>query len=71
MKPGNYQRVNEIINLRQGITPSTALRLAKFFDMSPDFWLNLQLLWDLYHTQQEEQEILHQISSMGNLLNVQ
>ncbi|USR91621.1 HigA family addiction module antitoxin [Phormidium yuhuli AB48] len=59
-----YQRVNEIINGRRGITPSTALRLAKFFDMSPDFGLNLQLRWDLYHTQQEEQEILKQISSL-------
>lgn len=58
-----YQRVNEIINQRRGITPSTALRLAKFFDISPDFWLNLQLRWDLYHTQQEEQQILSQISS--------
>jgi len=66
-----YQRVNEIINRRRGITPSTALRLAKFFDMSPDFWLNLQLRWDLYHTQQEEQEILNQISPRGKLLNVQ
>ena len=45
------RRVNEIINQRRGITPSTALRFAKFFDMSPDFWLNLQLRWDLYHTQ--------------------
>ena len=58
----------EIINGRRGITPSNALRLAKFFDMSPDFWLNLQRRWDLYHTQQEEQEILKQISSGGNLL---
>ena len=28
--------------------------LLKFFDMSPDFWLNLQLRWDLYHAQQTE-----------------
>ena len=33
---------------RRGITPSTALRLAKFFGMSADFWMNLQLRWDLY-----------------------
>ncbi|TVQ57422.1 MAG: addiction module antidote protein, HigA family [Spirulina sp. DLM2.Bin59] len=58
-----YQRVNEIINQRRGVTPSTALRLAKFFDISPDFWLNLQLRWDLYHAQQEEQQILSQIAS--------
>jgi len=65
------QRVDEIINGRRGITTSTALRLAKFFDMSPDFWLNLQLRWDLYYTQKEEQEILNQIFSGGNLLKFQ
>ena len=32
-----YQRINEIVNGRRGITPSTALRLAKFFDMSTEF----------------------------------
>lgn len=38
-----YQRVNEIVNCRRGISPSTALRLAKFFGTSADFWLNLQV----------------------------
>jgi len=56
-----YQRINEIINGRRGITPSTALRLAKFFDMSADFWMNLQLRWDLYHAQQAEQDELKSI----------
>jgi addiction module HigA family antidote len=51
-----YQRINEIINGRRGITPSTALRLAKFFQVSPDFWLNLQLRLDLYDTLQKESE---------------
>ena len=49
-----YQRINELVNGRRGITPGTALRLAKFFGMSPDFWMNLQLRWDLYHAQQTE-----------------
>ncbi len=49
-----YQRVNELVNGRRGVTPSTALRLSKFFGVSPDFWLNLQLRWDLYHAQQAE-----------------
>lgn len=49
-----YQRVNEIINKKRGITPSTALRLAKFFDMSEDFWMNVQLCWDLYRVKQAE-----------------
>ena len=56
-----YQRVNEIINARRGVTPSTALRLAKFFGTSPSFWLNLQLRWDLYQTRQEEESLLSDI----------
>jgi addiction module HigA family antidote len=48
------QRINEIIHGRRGITPATALRLARFFEVSPDFWMNLQLRWDLYHAQQRE-----------------
>ncbi|MCC7212440.1 MAG: HigA family addiction module antidote protein [Candidatus Brocadia sp.] len=38
-----YQRINEIINKRREVTPSTALRLAKFFGVLEDFWMNLQL----------------------------
>ena len=56
-----YQRINEIVNGRRGITPSTALRLAKFFDMSPDFWMNLQLRWDLYFAQRAETKVLERI----------
>ena len=53
-----YQRINEIVNGRRGMTPSTALRLEKFFGMPASFWLNLQLRWDLYHAQQAESRIL-------------
>ena len=49
-----YQRVNELVNGRRGMTPSTALRLAKYFGMSAGFWMNLQLRWDLYHAQKQE-----------------
>jgi len=56
-----YQRINEIINGRRGITPSTALRLAKFFGTSADFWMNLQLRWDLYFAQQTELDTLKSI----------
>jgi len=56
-----YQRVNELVNKKRGVTPSTALRLAKFFEMSPDFWLNLQLRWDLYHAQLKESSQLDHI----------
>lgn len=56
-----YQRINEIVNGKRGITPSTALRLGKFFGMTAAFWMNLQLRWDLYHAQQSEQQELEQI----------
>jgi addiction module HigA family antidote len=56
-----YQRVNEIINKRRGITPSTALRLAKLFGVSEDFWMNLQLRWDLYRTKMNESKALKEI----------
>jgi len=53
-----YQRINEIINGRRGVTPSTALRLALFFGNSADFWMNLQQRWDLYHARKTEDKIL-------------
>jgi len=56
-----YQRVNELVNRKRGMTPSTALRLAKFFGMSADFWMNLQLRWDLYQAQQAESKQLEKI----------
>jgi addiction module HigA family antidote len=56
-----YQRVNELANQKRGITPSTALRLAKFFDTSADFWMNLQMRWDLYAAQQVEDKVLKTI----------
>jgi len=62
-----YQRVNEIINRRRGITPSTALRLAKFFSTSPDFWMNLKQCWDLYHAQQTENDELQTIQPLTTL----
>ena len=49
-----YQRVNELINGRRGLTPSAALRLDKFFGMSASFWLNLQLRWDFYSRERKK-----------------
>ncbi len=61
-----YQRINEIINGRRGITPSTALRLARYFGTSADLWLNLQLRWDLYFAQQSEQDDLDTIQAYSS-----
>ena len=60
-----YQRVNEIVNGRRGITPSTALRLAKFFGNSEGFWMNLQLRWDLYHAKRTEASDLRRIQKVN------
>jgi addiction module HigA family antidote len=61
-----YQRVNEIVNRRRGITPSTALRLAKYFGNTPGFWMNLQLRYDLYAARQDEAEELKKIHTLKN-----
>lgn len=56
-----YQRVNELVNGRRGVTPSTALRLSKFFGTTPGIWMNLQLRWDLHHAQRAEAATLKTI----------
>jgi antitoxin HigA-1 len=40
-------RIGDIVHGRRGISPDTALRLARFFGTSPEFWLNLQQMHDL------------------------
>jgi len=44
----SFPRLNEIIRGKRGVTPDTALRLAHVLRMSADFWLGLQLDWDLW-----------------------
>jgi len=44
----SYPRINELIHGKRGITPDTALRLEQLFGIEAQFWLNLQLAWDLY-----------------------
>lgn len=40
-------RINDVVRERRGITADTAMRLARYFDSTPEFWLNLQLEYDL------------------------
>ena len=63
-----YQRINELVNQKRGVTPSTALRLGKFFGVSPDFWLNLQMRWELYKAQNTEK---NEIESIQDFKHVQ
>lgn len=64
-----YQRINEIVNGRRGISVSTALRLAKFFGTSAAFWLNLQMRWDLFDAQQFEGRELDAIQPHSPTVN--
>ena len=40
-------RISEIVRERRGITADTALRLARYFNMTPEFWMRLQMDYDL------------------------
>jgi len=48
--------LSKIINERGGITPDMALRLSRAFDTTPDFWLNLQKNYDLWHAESASKE---------------
>jgi antitoxin HigA-1 len=60
------KRINEIINGKRAITPDTALKLAKLFNMSPDYWLNLQTKLDLW-IQLHNQKTLHELQQIQTL----
>jgi addiction module HigA family antidote len=46
-------RINEIVRERRAVTPDTALRLARYFGTTPQFWLNLQTSYDLRIAERE------------------
>lgn len=50
----SYPRLNQIVRGKRSVTPDTALRLAQVTGMSADFWLGLQLDWDLWHALRAE-----------------
>jgi addiction module HigA family antidote len=48
--------LSKIVNERGAITPDMALRLSRAFETTPDFWLNLQKNFDLWHAEKESNE---------------
>lgn len=46
-------RINDIVRERRAVTPDTALRLARYFDTTPQFWMNLQISYDLKQAEAE------------------
>ena len=57
------RRINEIVHGKRSITADTALRLGRFFGMSPQFWLNLQTRYDLEVTEDLLEDRLDQENS--------
>ena len=57
-------RVTAILNSQRSITGDTALRLAHFFGTSPEFWLNLQSLYDLRLAQQKSGKAISRLPTL-------
>lgn len=51
-------RIAEIVHLRRGVTPDTALRLGRYFNTSARFWLNAQAAYDLEVAQDRLQRVI-------------
>ncbi|MDA8053528.1 MAG: HigA family addiction module antitoxin [Deltaproteobacteria bacterium] len=50
----NFRTINELINEKRNISPLMALKLAAYFKTTPEFWMNLQVKYDLYRTKIKE-----------------
>jgi addiction module HigA family antidote len=53
-------RISEIVRERRGITADTALRLARYFNMSAEFWMRLQMDFDLESAADTEESAIHE-----------
>jgi len=60
-----YQRLNAVVRGRRAVSPSTALRLGRYFGTSAAFWLDLQLRADLYEAARGEAEALAAIEPLA------
>jgi addiction module HigA family antidote len=59
--------VNDIVRERRGITPEMAVRLAKYFGNSEQFWLNLQNAFALFHARKKYSRELKAIKACAHL----
>jgi addiction module HigA family antidote len=51
-------RVNDIVRERRGVTPDTALRLSRYFGTTPEFWMNLQMMYELRKAVDKEGQMI-------------
>ena len=59
----SFRTINEIINGKRGVSPDMALRLAKYFGMSADFWINAQKNYELQKAWQKNKGIIKKIAT--------
>ena len=52
-------RISQIVNGDRGITADTALRLARWMGTTPEYWLNLQMMYDLRVAEQTSGQSIH------------
>jgi len=63
----NAPRINDLVRERRAVTPDTALRLARYFDTTAQFWLNLQTSFDLKRVEMEAgQRIKQEVQPLRN-----
>ncbi len=53
----SYARLNEIINGKRGVSADSAIAFAEALGTSPEFWLNLQRNWDLWHAKKKHAHV--------------
>lgn len=58
------RRINEIVHGKRGITADTALRLAHYFKVSPEFWMNLQTRFDLLTKQEDSGSEIQKLKTL-------
>jgi addiction module HigA family antidote len=61
-------RITEILNGRRAVTGDTALRLGHFFGTSPEFWMNLQKLYELRLAEQKAGEIIKALPTLAKAM---
>ena len=64
-------RITEILNGQRAVTGDTALRLGHFFGTSPEFWLNLQKLYELRLAEQKSGEMIKDLPTLAKHLKKQ
>ena len=55
----SFRAINELVNEKRGITVEMALKLAKYFETTPQLWLNLQNEYDLYKVSNKKEEVIN------------